>query len=117
MPTDEYPGAPINLEEARTEPTVKFATYGSERLDPGQDAIQSLDVEFPGRSPGGEEAARRSAWRSRTSRCRARRRRCILKSPSAASKGEHAPLHGPGWEAPCCSRGGNSAGAAPWIFI
>jgi uncharacterized membrane protein YeaQ/YmgE (transglycosylase-associated protein family) len=41
-------GQPINLEGARAEPTLKFATYGSsERLDPGQDAIQALDVEFP----------------------------------------------------------------------
>ena len=40
-------GQPIKLEEARTEPTVKFATYGKEQLDPGQDATQSLDVEFP----------------------------------------------------------------------
>jgi hypothetical protein len=40
-------GQPIKLEAARTEPTLKFATYGSERLDPGQDATESLDVEFP----------------------------------------------------------------------
>ena len=40
-------GLPIKLEESRTEPVVKFATYGSERLDLGQDATQSLDVEFP----------------------------------------------------------------------
>jgi len=41
-------GQPIKLEDARTEPTFKFATYGgSERLDPGQEAMQSLDVEFP----------------------------------------------------------------------
>jgi uncharacterized membrane protein YeaQ/YmgE (transglycosylase-associated protein family) len=41
-------GQPIKLEDARTEPTFKFATYGSsDRLDPGQEAIQSLDVEFP----------------------------------------------------------------------
>ena len=40
-------GQPIKLEEARTEPTIKFATYGSERLDPGQDATQSVDVDFP----------------------------------------------------------------------
>jgi uncharacterized membrane protein YeaQ/YmgE (transglycosylase-associated protein family) len=40
-------GQPIKLEDARTEPTFKFNTYGSERLDPGQEAIQSLDVEFP----------------------------------------------------------------------
>src|SRR2546427_996398 len=41
-------GQPIKLEDARTEPTLKFATYSSsERLDPGQEAIQSLDVDFP----------------------------------------------------------------------
>ena len=40
-------GQPIKLEASRTEPVVKFATYGSERLDPGQEATQSLDVEFP----------------------------------------------------------------------
>ncbi len=40
-------GQPIKLEDARTEPTLKFATSGSERLDPGQEAIQPLDVEFP----------------------------------------------------------------------
>jgi hypothetical protein len=40
-------GQPIKLEEKRTEPTIKFATYGAERLDPGQDATQSVEVEFP----------------------------------------------------------------------
>jgi hypothetical protein len=40
-------GQPIGLEESRTEPVVKFSTYGNERLDPGQDGTQSLDVEFP----------------------------------------------------------------------
>jgi hypothetical protein len=40
-------GQPIKLEETRTEPVLKFATYGSERLDPGQEATQSLDVDFP----------------------------------------------------------------------
>ena len=40
-------GQPIKLEETRTEPTIKFATYGAERLDPGQDATQSVDVDFP----------------------------------------------------------------------
>jgi uncharacterized membrane protein YeaQ/YmgE (transglycosylase-associated protein family) len=41
-------GQPIKLEDARSEPTLKFATYGSnERLDPGQEAIQTLDMEFP----------------------------------------------------------------------
>jgi hypothetical protein len=40
-------GQTIKLEDSRAEPTFKFATLGSERLDPGQEAIQSLDVEFP----------------------------------------------------------------------
>jgi uncharacterized membrane protein YeaQ/YmgE (transglycosylase-associated protein family) len=40
-------GQPIALEDARTEPALKFATYGNERLDPGQEASQSVDVEFP----------------------------------------------------------------------
>ena len=40
-------GQPIKLEAMRTEPTIKFATYGSDRLDPGQEASQSLDVDFP----------------------------------------------------------------------
>ena len=40
-------GQPIKLEEGRTEPTLRFATYGNERLDPGKEDTQSLDVEFP----------------------------------------------------------------------
>jgi hypothetical protein len=40
-------GQPIPLETARTEPALKFATYSNERLDPGQEATQSLDVDFP----------------------------------------------------------------------
>ncbi len=40
-------GRPIKLEESRTEPVVKFSAYNTERLDPGQDASQSVDVEFP----------------------------------------------------------------------
>ena len=40
-------GQPIKLEETRTEPTLKFSTYGTDRLDPGQEATQSLDVDFP----------------------------------------------------------------------
>lgn len=39
-------GQPIALEAARTEPTLKFSNSG-ERLDPGQEATESLDVEFP----------------------------------------------------------------------
>ena len=40
-------GQPIKLEAARIEPVVRFATNGNERLDPGQDMTQALDVEFP----------------------------------------------------------------------
>jgi hypothetical protein len=40
-------GQAIRLEETRTEPTLKFSTYGTDRLDPGQEATQSLDVDFP----------------------------------------------------------------------
>jgi hypothetical protein len=40
-------GQPIKLAESQTEPTIKFATYGAETLDPGKDATQSMDVDFP----------------------------------------------------------------------
>src|SRR3990170_916859 len=40
-------GQPIKLAEAQTEPTIKFATYGAETLDPGKDATQTMDVDFP----------------------------------------------------------------------
>ena len=42
-------GQPIKMEEARTEPALKFqSSYNAtDRLDPGQDATQSVDVDFP----------------------------------------------------------------------
>ena len=40
-------GQPIKLEENRTEPTVNVASYGPDRLDPGQDATQTVDADFP----------------------------------------------------------------------
>ena len=40
-------GQPIELEAARTNPIVKLTTYGHERLDPGQETMRPLDVEFP----------------------------------------------------------------------
>ena len=40
-------GQRIKLDAAHDDPIVKFTTYGNERLDPGQDASQTLDVEFP----------------------------------------------------------------------
>lgn len=38
-------GQPIKLEDARTEPTLKFGS--SDLLDPAQQTSQSLEVEFP----------------------------------------------------------------------
>ena len=38
-------GQPIKLEDARSEPTVKFSS--SSTLDPGQETTESMDVEFP----------------------------------------------------------------------
>ena len=42
-------GNPIKLEPNRTEPSIKVASsYGSaDRLDPGQDTTQAVDVDFP----------------------------------------------------------------------
>jgi hypothetical protein len=40
-------GQPIKLEATRTEPAIKFASYGAEQLNPGQEAAQALDVDFP----------------------------------------------------------------------
>lgn len=40
-------GQAITLEEARTEPNIRFSSFGSDRLAPGQDATQSVDVDFP----------------------------------------------------------------------
>ena len=42
-------GRAIKLEQNRNEPTIKIpsAYSSSERLDPGQDATQSVDAEFP----------------------------------------------------------------------
>jgi hypothetical protein len=42
-------GQPIKLEETRTEPVLKFqSSYNSpDRLDPGQDASLSVEVDFP----------------------------------------------------------------------
>jgi hypothetical protein len=40
-------GQPIKLEEARTEPVIRFTSTNSSQLDPAQEATQSLDVDFP----------------------------------------------------------------------
>lgn len=40
-------GQLIKIEDARTEPSLRFSSNAAERLDPGQEATQSVDVEFP----------------------------------------------------------------------
>jgi uncharacterized membrane protein YeaQ/YmgE (transglycosylase-associated protein family) len=40
-------GQPITLEDTRTEPTIRFASSSSERLDPGQETTEAMDVDFP----------------------------------------------------------------------
>lgn len=40
-------GQPIKVGEARTEPVIRFTSVSSSQLDPGQDASQSIDVDFP----------------------------------------------------------------------
>jgi len=41
-------GKPIMVGEKKFEPAIKFQTYGAaERLDPGQDATQAVEVDFP----------------------------------------------------------------------
>ena len=40
-------GNPIKIEEARTEPAIRFTSATSSQLDPGQDATQSIEVDFP----------------------------------------------------------------------
>jgi hypothetical protein len=41
-------GKVMMVDQKKIEPAIRFQTYGAaERLDPGQDASQGLDVEFP----------------------------------------------------------------------
>jgi hypothetical protein len=40
-------GQIIKIEEARTEPTITFSSSSSDRLDPGHDTTQSVEVDFP----------------------------------------------------------------------
>ena len=40
-------GQPMKVEEARTEPVIRFTSASSSQLDPGQDASQSIHVDFP----------------------------------------------------------------------
>lgn len=42
-------GQVMKMEEARTEPAIKFANMSNsvDRLDPGQDVTQAIDVDFP----------------------------------------------------------------------
>ena len=40
-------GQQIKIEDARTEPVIRFTSVSSSQLDPGQDSSQSIDVDFP----------------------------------------------------------------------
>lgn len=40
-------GRPIEMEMPRSAASFKFTASGSERLDPGQDAYEALDLDFP----------------------------------------------------------------------
>jgi hypothetical protein len=40
-------GKPIAVGEARTEPVVRFTSQSSSQLDPGQEASQNINVDFP----------------------------------------------------------------------
>jgi len=40
-------GKPIDLEDSRIEAVIRFTSSTFERLDPGQEATQSVDVNFP----------------------------------------------------------------------
>ena len=40
-------GNAIKIEEARTEPTIRFTSSNSLQLDPGQDMTQTVEVDFP----------------------------------------------------------------------
>lgn len=40
-------GRAIGLDGARTEPNIRFSAFGSDRLEPGQDATHVVDVDFP----------------------------------------------------------------------
>ena len=50
-------GQPMKVEEARTEPLIKFSSsYNSpERLDPGQEATQPVEVDFPAAALSADE--------------------------------------------------------------
>jgi len=40
-------GKQIKIEEARTEPVIRFTSSSAVQLDPGQDTTQSIEVDFP----------------------------------------------------------------------
>ena len=40
-------GQPIKVEDTQTEPVIRLTSMSSSQLDPGQDASQSIDVDFP----------------------------------------------------------------------
>jgi uncharacterized membrane protein YeaQ/YmgE (transglycosylase-associated protein family) len=40
-------GQPIKVGDTRTEPTIKFMSSSTDRLDPGQETTEAMDVDFP----------------------------------------------------------------------
>jgi hypothetical protein len=45
-------GKQIKIEEARTEPAIRFTSSSAVQLDPGQDTTQTVDVDFPAAALG-----------------------------------------------------------------
>jgi hypothetical protein len=48
-------GQPIKVEDTRTEPVIRFTSVSSSQLDPGQDATQSIEVDFPAEALKGKK--------------------------------------------------------------
>lgn len=48
-------GNAIKLGEARTEPVIRFNSASSSQLDPGQDATQTIEVDFPSAALKGKQ--------------------------------------------------------------
>lgn len=48
-------GQPIKVEQARTEPVIRFTSASASQLDPGQDATQTIEVDFPAEALKGKK--------------------------------------------------------------
>ena len=79
------------VEEKKFEPAIKFQTYGAaERLDPGQDATQGLDVDVPAVALKAKKLKEIRLELVSYLRRRTRRTRSTSRCPSAASDGSRA---------------------------